>query len=143
MTSSLVAKLADRQIMGLLFGVMERARENFQNVAAEFDLTAPQARALLYLGVASPMRGLADHLSCDASNITGIADRLQARGLITRGEAEHDRRVKMLVLTPEGVRLRAQVEQRLAETSPFMAGLSDTERATLQELLAKVTARPS
>ena len=143
MTSSLVTKLADRQIMGLLFGVMERARENFQNVAAEFDLTAPQARALLYLGVASPMRGLADHLSCDASNITGIADRLQARGLITRGEAEQDRRVKMLVLTPEGVRLRAQVEQRLAETSPFMAGLSDSERATLQELLAKVTARPS
>ncbi|MEX2552831.1 MAG: MarR family transcriptional regulator [Actinomycetota bacterium] len=139
--TSLVTKLADRQIMGLLFGVMDRARENFQNVADEFDLTAPQARALLYLGVASPMRGLADHLSCDASNITGIADRLQARGLVTRGEAERDRRVKMLVLTPEGVRLRAQLEERIAETSPFMAGLSDSERATLQELLSKIAGR--
>jgi len=141
MTSSIVTKLADRQIMGLLYDVMDRARGNFQNVAGEFDLTAPQARALLYLGVASPMRALADYLSCDASNITGIADRLQARGLVKRGQAEQDRRVKLLVLTPEGVRIRAQLEQRLAETSPFMAGLSESERATLQELLSKIAGR--
>jgi MarR family transcriptional regulator, organic hydroperoxide resistance regulator len=143
MTSSLVTKLADRQIMGLLYGVMDRALGNFQDVAAEFDLTAPQARALLYLGVAAPMRALADHLSCDASNITGIADRLETRGLVRRGGANQDRRVKLLVLTPEGVRIREQVEQRLAETSPFMAGLSDSERAKLQELLSKIVDRRS
>lgn len=141
MTPSSSTKLADPKIMGLLYGAMDRARENFQEVAAEFDLTAPQARALLYLGAAAPMRALADHLSCDASNITGIADRLQTRGLVTRGEADKDRRVKLLELTPEGLKVRAQVENRLRETSPFMAGLSDSERATLQELLSKIAGR--
>lgn len=141
MTTSSSLKLADPKIMALLYGAMDRARENFQEVAAEFDLTAPQTRALLYLGAAAPMRALAEHLSCDASNITGIADRLQTRGLVKRGEADKDRRVKLLVLTPEGVRVREQVENRLLETSPFMAGLSDSERATLQELLSKITSR--
>ena len=128
--------------MGLLYRVVDRARENFQQVASEFDLTPPQARALLYLGETAPMRALADHLSCDASNITGIADRLESRGLVKRGEAQQDRRVKLLVLTPEGAVLRTRLEQRLMETSPFMAGLSAEERATLKDLLGKIAGSP-
>ncbi len=138
MATTAIRRLADPQIMGLLYRVVDRARENFGEVADEFDLTPPQARALLYLGEAAPMRALACHLSCDASNVTGIADRLESRGLVRRGEDHQDRRVKLLVLTPEGAETRARLEERLMETSPFMAGLSVTERVTLKELLSKI-----
>ena len=50
------------------------------------------------------MSSLAGKLFCDDSNVTGIVDRLEARGLIERRPAEHDRRVKLLGLTPEGER---------------------------------------
>ena len=133
-------KVADTQIMDLLYRVMDRARDNFQAVAAEFDLTPAQARALLYLGEAVPMRSLACHLSCDASNVTGIADRLEARGLVRRGEAEQDRRVKLLLVTSEGLNVRSRLKRRLMETSPFMSGLSEEERSTLKELLSKIAA---
>jgi DNA-binding MarR family transcriptional regulator len=138
MATTTARRLADPQIMGLLYRVVDRARENFSEVAAEFDLTPPQARALLYLGEVAPMRALAGHLSCDASNITGIADRLESRSLVKRGEDQQDRRVKLLLLTSEGADVRSRLERRLMETSPFMAGLSAAERATLKELLSKI-----
>ena len=53
------------------------------------------------------MGRLARGLACDASNVTGIVDRLEARGLIERRPGASDRRVKVLVITREGERLRA------------------------------------
>ena len=46
------------------------------------------------------MSSLAELLVCDASNITGIADRLEARGLVERRSVGADRRVKTLALHP-------------------------------------------
>ena len=45
------------------------------------------------------MSELANALFCDNSNVTGIVDRLEERGLVRREAAEGDRRVKLLVLT--------------------------------------------
>ena len=52
------------------------------------------------------MSALAAALQCDNSNVTGIVDRLEAQGLVERRPAAHDRRVKTLVVTTEGVELR-------------------------------------
>ena len=111
---------------------------SFDAVAARFGLTRPQARALLRLGEPAPMRALADHLACDASNVTGIADRLERHALIRREVAEADRRVKLLVLTPAGERLREELEAAILDTSPVMTGLSASEREALRTLLTKV-----
>ena len=40
------------------------------------------------------MHEIATRLACDNSNVTGIVDRLEARGLVTRRPGEQDRRVK-------------------------------------------------
>lgn len=42
---------------------------------------------LSLLGRPLPMRALAELLGCDASNVTGIVDRLEARGLVRREAA--------------------------------------------------------
>ena len=52
------------------------------------------------------MGRLAETLSCDASNVTGLVDRLESRGLVRRAPSAEDRRVKVLQLTPTGARLR-------------------------------------
>lgn len=122
---------------GLVFALAERTRRSFEAVAARFGLTPVQARALLGLEQAVRMRSLAEHLHCDASNVTGIADRLEARGLVVRAAAAGDRRVKLLALTAEGARVRKELETAVADASPITADLDAEERETLRALLRK------
>lgn len=117
--------------------VTEQTLHNFEAAAAAFDLTVAQARALLALEGAAPMRSLAEHLRCDASYVTGIADHLERRGLVSRAAQAGDRRVKLLQLTPDGRRLRSTLQARMLETSPVMVALDAGERALLRDLLAK------
>ena len=64
------------------------------------------------------MRALANELSCDASNATGIVDRLEERGLIVRTVSPEDRRVKHVMLTPKGRALLKRVERVLSAPPP-------------------------
>lgn len=126
------------EIAGLLFGAAELTRQRFQRMCEQHDLTPVQARALMALAQPAPMRALADILRCDPSNVTGIADRLEDRGLITRVAAPGDRRVKLLASTSAGDGLRRKLERALRATSPFLRSLTDRERADLKRLLAKM-----
>src|SRR5665213_1681501 len=89
---------------GLLHKLMMDQRRRFLAVAAELDLHPAQAGALVQMepDTPMPMNELATVLHCDNSNVTGIVDRLEARGLVARQPHEHDRRVKHVVLTPLG-----------------------------------------
>jgi DNA-binding MarR family transcriptional regulator len=76
-------------------------------------------------GAAHPHGELAETLSCHASNVTGLVDRLESRGLLRRRPAPADRRVKVLVLTPTGLRLRALLLDRMtAPPTAWSASLS-------------------
>ena len=72
----------------------ERAKADFAEVAGQLGLTPLQARTVLWLEQPSAMGGLVEHLSCDASNVTGLADRLETHGLVERVTGP-DRRVKL------------------------------------------------
>lgn len=121
-----------------LFQVIDRMRSDFAAIAAEFDLTPLQARCLLQLGQAQPMRELAEHLACEPSNVTGLADRLEAAGLVERVAGETDRRVKLLQLTDRGARVRARLSDRVAAGSTVTARLSEAERRSLSGLLDRL-----
>lgn len=134
------ASLADAHALSRrLFQVTERARADFAALAAELGLTPLQARAVLWLEQPSAMRGLADHLSCDASNVTGLADRLGQLNLVERVTGS-DRRVKLLQLTRRGAALRTDLADRVARGSTVTARLSPTERQQLGSLLDKLLA---
>jgi len=104
---------------------------------ADFELSPIQCQVLHLIEPDRPvpMRQLADTLSCDASNVTGLIDRLEARGLIRRESSTDDRRVKVLQLTPAGARLRAQLLKRMSGSALPLARLSATEQRTLVRLL--------
>lgn len=113
-------------------------------VSADFDLAPGQLHALKWLDPESPkpMRDLAAALACDNSNVTGIIDRLEDRGLVERRPAAHDRRVKMLVVTPKGQELRRQIKERLEEAPPQLMRLSEAEQSALRDLLRKALDKP-
>ncbi|MFN2606384.1 MAG: MarR family winged helix-turn-helix transcriptional regulator [Acidimicrobiales bacterium] len=125
------------ELVGLFFRVLGAMRQHFTDRSAEFDLTFPQAMALRELDQPVPMRQLAERLCCDASNVTGIVDRLESRGLVERQVSATDRRVKHLVLTDAGRALRAAHHQRLTDGVPLVNGLSPAERVVLANLLRR------
>ena len=106
---------------------------------AEYDLGKQQAFALVRIDPdrPKPMSELAAEMFCDASNITGIADRLEARGLVERVPAPRDRRVKTLALTAEGARVRGELAQRLGQPPESITSLSPADQQALRDLLRR------
>lgn len=122
------------------FAVFRRMNRYFGETAAGLDLTYQQAHLLRAMSEPTPMRGLARRLQLDASNLTGLVDRLEERGLVERRADPADRRVRQLVLTSEGEELRDELERRLMARAPLVAGLGPADRQRLRELLGRVAA---
>ena len=99
-------------------------------------LTVPQAVLLREMERPMAMNEVAGRMHCDASNLTGIVDRLESRGLIQRQTRAGDRRVKELVLTEKGRHVRTEVVAVIDRT-PGISALSPDERATLHRLLGR------
>jgi MarR family transcriptional regulator, organic hydroperoxide resistance regulator len=116
-------------------------RPRWMAVIREYDLIPPHWIALQTLEEPKAMGELAKQLSCDNSNVTWITDRLEERGLVTRTQAPHDRRVRLLVLTPKGRRLREEISARLAEPPAAITELSAEDQRTLRDLLGTVVER--
>jgi DNA-binding MarR family transcriptional regulator len=110
---------------------------------AAFDVTVILNHALHMLAEAGEptMSTFASLLFVDASNATGIVDRLVARGLAERRPSERDRRVKVVRLTPAGRRLERRInEMVLSEPPPPFAALSATDQRRLREILERALA---
>ena len=105
--------------------------------AVEFELSPAQCHVLHLIEPGKPMAmgRLAETLACDPSNVTGLVDRLESRGLVRRHPSVEDRRVKVLQLTPTGARLRTQLLKRMAGRSLPLSKLSLHQRRTLVRIL--------
>ena len=123
----------------LLFDLLMRQRTRLPQVAAEFELSEPQCHVLRLVepGAGAPMRTVVERLGCDASNVTGIVDRLEARGLVERTACAHDRRVRMLRLTPRGAQMRARIVARMNEPPEPIADLPADDLAALCAILRR------
>jgi DNA-binding MarR family transcriptional regulator len=107
---------------------------------APFDLTSQQFQGLETLAGSpdSTMRAFAENMFCDASNATGVVDRLEQRGLVERRVSETDRRVKVVRLTPAGQRLYRRAQEALfAQAPPPIEGLTAADQRTLREILER------
>lgn len=122
----------------LLFELLLLLRGQVEAVASSHGLSSAQFLVLRSLDSPRAMRELAGALRCDASNITGIIDRLEQRGLVERQVARDDRRVKHIIVTPEGERLRDQLQRQLIERSPAVTALTAGERYALVGLLRRL-----
>src|SRR6185369_17424478 len=112
-------------------------RAGLPALAGEFDLSPAQCHVLHLIapGKPLPMGQLAETLACHASNVTGLVDRLESRGLVRRQLSDEDRRLKVLALTSAGVRLRAVVLERMAKPPKTLKRLSEAEQRALVKIL--------
>jgi DNA-binding MarR family transcriptional regulator len=132
--------VADQAWALLLQVGFELVSAHFAAVVAEVDLAPAQARALHELDLDRPisMRELAQRLKSDPSNVTGLIDRLEARGLVERRPHASDRRIKGLALTAAGARLRARLFARLYSAPPSVAALSERDQRALRNVLQRL-----
>jgi DNA-binding MarR family transcriptional regulator len=123
----------------LLHQLMMGERRRFLTLASELDLHPAQMGALAQMepGRPVPMNELATLLHCDNSNVTGIVDRLQARGLVERRPYEQDRRVKHIALTALGVKARERVRKRMAEAPEAFRRLASADQRMLRDVLRR------
>jgi DNA-binding MarR family transcriptional regulator len=117
-------------------------KPRFPAIARELDLHPGQAIVVRLLAEPRQMGELAEAMHCDNSNITGIVDRLEERGLVERRAAENDRRVKLIALTNDGRHLREELNTRMAEPPEALTRLSEDDLRTLRDILARAAADP-
>jgi DNA-binding MarR family transcriptional regulator len=128
----------EAQAWRLFFDFFMRTRPQRDKLLSRLGLTPNDARGLSNLDATEgrTMRSLAEAWDCDASNATFIVDRLEARGLVERRPHPEDRRVRSVVLTARGVRLKRQLQEGLYAPPEELSRLKPSELETLTHLLA-------
>jgi DNA-binding MarR family transcriptional regulator len=121
------------------------AHGRVHRICAQLGLSPPLLKAFVHLGAfaddeAQRMTDLAEHWGCDASYVTALADGLEDRGLAERRPSAADRRVRTIVLTPEGRVQRERALELLAEPPSAFEVLTPAEQRELRDLLQKVAA---
>ncbi|WP_432165099.1 MarR family winged helix-turn-helix transcriptional regulator [Streptomyces sp. bgisy031] len=126
-------------LVELIGALVSRHYKEYEQAAGGQGLTTAQARVLDLLSrEPMPMRRIAQQVNCEPSNITGLIDRLEARGLVERRPDPADRRVKLAAPTEEGMRMAHGVQGNLGFARGAIAALTGDERDALRGLLAKM-----
>lgn len=118
--------------------IEQQLRSMFRN---QFEVTLPQFDVLAELertGKPMTMSELSRKLMVSNGNVTGVIDRLERAGLVTRTRAEHDRRIQYIALTPDGsARFDDMAHRHEVWLDELFSELSRDDMATLQKLLLK------
>jgi DNA-binding MarR family transcriptional regulator len=126
----------EEEIAHLVFELAGRSKARVGTLLTQLDLTVPQAWLLLSLDRPLSMGEVASRVRADPSTVTWLVDRLEARGLLERRPHAGDRRVKQLVLTAEGGRVREHLHSVFADV-PGLSALSPVQLQTLHDLLRR------
>ena len=135
-----------KNIYWQLLRVAINAKHHLMKIATTYGLTVMQLYILYVLKTdnAIPMNSLSSMLSCDASNVTGIVDRLLSHNYIKREENPKDRREKIITLTSEGALLSEKIADALSANQPAsISTLSDNQKQQLQVLLSIILEQPA
>ena len=122
-----------------LLVLLKNLQANIALVAEEYDLTLTQLYTMHAIVEETRTMGeMAQAIRCDASNVTGIIDKLVTMGLVTRQEDNNDRRIKTVQLTPPG----SKILRKIVNTMPRRLGYSRVtpqEMAEFRRILVKLT----
>jgi DNA-binding MarR family transcriptional regulator len=128
------------QVWRLMFDFLIRSSPERTKSIGRRGLTPNDSRALGSLDAREgrTMRSLADAWECDPSNATWVVDRLEKLGLAERKALAHDRRVKLVVLTPKGERTKAELMEEFYQPPASIAALDQKDLEALHRVLLKL-----
>jgi len=118
-------------------------KETLRNKIEHNGITWQQFHALFHIEDSGiPFKDLALELQCNASNMTGIIDRMVENGWVYREHSQEDRRVWLVKLTEEGRELKDRLlPEHHHNIQSQMSVLDDQELETLAKLLEKLSGR--
>ena len=127
------------RVWRVMFDFLMRSAPERSRSLGRRGLTPNDARALssLDLHEGRTMRSLADAWQCDPSNATWVVDRLEKLRLAERRNVPHDRRIKLVVLTPKGQKTKAELQEEFYRPP---ANLASLRREDLEALHRALTA---
>jgi DNA-binding MarR family transcriptional regulator len=112
----------------------------YAEICAEHDLSPAQAQLLCVIkDQPRGMTELARILQLERPGLSGLVDRIERRGLLRRGTAEHDRRAVTLTPTARGQQIAeafyAEVSDRLLE---IVAHLPANDRRQFERIATSI-----
>jgi DNA-binding MarR family transcriptional regulator len=127
------------EVVDLMANLVALFHKEYEEAASARSLTGAQAKVLALLRRGPmPMRQIAQTMSCEPSNITGIVDRLELRGLVARQADPDDRRIKRVAATEAGRTASAELRESLNFARAPLAALEPDEREQLRDLLQRI-----
>ena len=109
-------------------------RTNFSVTLPQFDVLSELERSARKM----TMSELSRELMVSNGNVTGVIDRLEKNGFVTRTRAEHDRRIQYIELTPKGrSEFNDMARSHESWLDKMVSDLSPDDMASLQTLLLK------
>lgn len=123
------------------FELLIRHRAGFRDVLGQTGLSVTQLHVLQNLGEGPmTMRELASASFCEPSALTGIVDKLESMGFLSRRASTEDRRSKQVSLTRSGAAFRRRLLDRFKEPAPWMAALSAEDQLQFLAILRRAIA---
>ncbi len=140
MAKNHASTVADQRLLPLLEHLARVGRRAFETTREPGSLRPRHLIALKLLSERGPasQQALADSLSLDPSNVVGLLNELEERGLILRRRDSVDRRRHIVELSPRGQAELCGAYDRLRRIDDdLLSPLSARERATLYDLLVR------
>jgi len=131
----------EMEVYKLLKNTNRKIKKELHEKLSDNGVTWPQFHALFHIsGEGIAFTELARELHCNASNLTGIIDRMIENNCVYREHSEVDRRVWLIKLTEEGAALKAKlVPAHMEDIKDRMNVLTPQELSTLKSLLKKLS----
>lgn len=130
---------AQEELVSRLMELFARTLDHQGSCLETLELTYAQAKLIWRLEASDTpsLKEAARRCGVDPSNLSGVVDQLTERGLMTSRPAAHDKRVRIVRLTGEGVRMRKKLVACLKE-NPTIGSLSTEQQKRLLEILRDV-----
>ena len=117
------------------------SNKKLQDDLEKLQLTSPQFYVLATIGYAGglPFGEIGEKMMVTVSNLTGIVDRLEEKGVVARQRDAHDRRVIRVRLTEKGSKLYKNTIPLFEKSiSQFFSPLDKSQQKELSSLLRKL-----
>jgi MarR family transcriptional regulator, organic hydroperoxide resistance regulator len=129
----------EEELVSRLMELFARTLDHQGTCLETLELSYSQAKLIwrLRAGDTPSLKEAARRCGVDPSNLSSVVDQLTERGLMTSRPAAHDKRVRIVRLTGEGVRMRRRLVACMAQ-NPTVGSLSPAQQKQLLEILRNV-----
>lgn len=124
----------DNQLCFSLYSASNAMGRAYRPLLDKLDLTYLQYIVMMVLWEhdSVSVKSLGERVHLDSGTLTPLLKRLEAKGLVLRARSEHDERVRVISLTPQGTALR-QAAQSVPQAMLCHADLPLEELQALKQ----------